>query len=219
MDFNLNTIFVFICIFISVAALTLAAKAFSKKNENESKSKKVISVILLIIAFFADATTIINNVDDYYERHHDQSTTVTTTESTTTTTVSTTSATTASSSSTTKKETEITNEVTIDGNDSTTCIVHQFGEYEDIPYTKKFYAPSTGIYGFKLNINSVKNSYKLTVFNSKEEEVFSKYYYNSNDSETGQELIGGEYYIIQIESTEGAPRAEITIYYPAQPKQ
>lgn len=215
---------ILISIFTIFTCVSLAAmiKSFKLESENKSKTQKITaSTIAFIISLIADITTIANNIDEMYVRHNPiTSTTIaTTTEPTTEPTTG--STTTSTTQTTTKKEatTESTVRTTTILNDSTTYISHQFREYESIPYTKSFYAPTTGTYGFRLDIDSVKYSYQVIVYNSKDVEVLSRRYYDSNDNEISCELIGGEKYTIQIEPTEGTPKADIIIYYPAQPKQ
>lgn len=214
---------ILISVFTILAIISLVAmiKSFTLESENKSKTPKITaSAIAFAISLIADITTIANNIDEMYVRHNPiTSTTIsTTTETTKPTTESTTTTTTQT---TTKKETtaEITEKTTVVLNDSTTHISHQFREYESVPYKKIFHTPTTGTYGFVLDIDSVKYSYQITVYNSKDEEVFSRRYYDSSDNAISCELIGGEIYTIQIESTDGTPKADIIIYYPAQPKQ
>lgn len=207
--------------FLSIfTVVSIVATIVSFKSDSENSGKyKTASVVALVISIIADTTTFINNIDEIYLRHNPSTTVTATTETTTKPTTE--STTTTTTQTTTKKETtaEITERTTVVLNDSTTYISHQFREYESVPYEKNFYAPTTGTYGFVLDIDSVNYSYQITVYNSKDEEVFSKRYYDSNDNEISYELIGGEDYTIQIESTDGTPKADIIIYYPAQPKQ
>lgn len=221
---NLNTTKTAIIVFFLFFIVSLFATIIVHLKKDTSKFTKILTIISLIFSIIGETSTIFMNFNSIMESIQNETTAVTETITDTTTKTITEKTTTEKTTTETitdnpKDQNSSYEEAeTLEENESSIQIKHKFNTGTTAIYRKKFKTTSTGFYGFSLNINSVKNNYKITIYNSKDEEILSTYY-DDDYRKFSQKLSGNEYYLIEIESTEGTPEAIITIYYPPKPKQ
>lgn len=196
----------------SFKGLFFSKKILNVENIDEQKELEFKAKRLDIIAGIISVTiTIIGILVDlgYVQPHINQESSPPTTTTTTTT---------APITDTPTSEGTEEVEETISYDDSPKIygdIIFDFSKNtQKTEYRYSYTASVTGVHGFVMDINSINNNYKISIYDDKDELIGSKYY-NDDDAHTLPILLKkGQVYLIIIEQIEGEPSGSISIKLP-----
>lgn len=100
---------------------------------------------------------------------------------------------------------------------SNPSVIHRRLFENQDPFRMTYDADTSGIYGFILDIDSVKNDYRIIIYNAKDEVIKNVSYSEAkyNNYTVNAELIAGQTYVFSVAATEGNPEVKIVIKKPS----